>query len=183
MQYLAFASRFLIGIVFIVSAITKLRSKASFASFVRATRRMRVVPRPLVKQTAILVVASEVAIVVLLAIPTAVTALAGFVVAFGLLAGFTVGIVVAVRDGQTEPCACFGKSTTPIGPQHAARNAFLLLAVVGGAAGTIAGGAIDLGLGAVAALGGLVFGALVTTFDDLYELFRPTPVAPASRRP
>lgn len=182
MQYLALASRFLIGVVFVVSAVTKLRSRASFASFVRATRRMRVVPRGLVKQTAVLVVAAEVAIVVLVAVPTAVTALAGFVVAFGLLAGFTVGIVVAVRDGQTEPCACFGKSTTPIGPQHAGRNAFLLLAVLGGLAGTLADGRVELGIGAVAALAGVVFGGLVTMFDDLYELFRPTPIAPASRR-
>lgn len=181
MEYLALACRALLVVVFLVSALTKLTSPVRYRSFVRATRRMRVVPRALVKQTAVLVVAAEAAIAVLLAIPTTITALAGFAIAFGLLAGFTLGIVVAVRDGDTEPCACFGKSTTPMGPQHVGRNAFLLLAAAAGFAGALIGGPLDLGIAAIAAVGGLVLGALVTVFDDLYELFRPTPAASSSR--
>ena len=181
MEYLALACRALLGVVFLVSALTKLTSPVRYRSFVRATRRMRVVPRALVKQTAVLVVAAEASIVVLLAIPTTVTALAGFVVAFGLLSGFTVGIVVAVRDGDTEPCACFGRSTTPMGPQHVWRNGFLLLIAAAGFAGALVGGSPELGVAVIAGVGGLVFGGLVTVFDDLYELFRPTPAASSSR--
>lgn len=180
MQYVGLAARFLIGAVFLVSALTKLTSGVRYRSFVRATRRMRIVPRNLVTAAAITVAASEVAIVVLLAVPVDLVATAGFAVAFGLLAAFTAGIVVAVKDGQTEPCACFGKSTTPIGTQHAFRNGFLMLAAVLGGIGTLTGGTLAFGLAAVAAVGGLVFGGLVTMFDDLYELFAPTP-APARR--
>ncbi|MEV0650406.1 MauE/DoxX family redox-associated membrane protein [Phytomonospora sp. NPDC050363] len=181
MEYLALACRALIGAVFLVSAATKLTSPVRYRSFQRATRRMRVVPRALVKQTAVLVVVAEVAIVVLMAIPLTVSALAGFVVALGLLGGFTVGIVVAVRDGDTEPCSCFGKSTTPMGPQHVGRNAFLLLVAAAGLVGAAVGGPLEFGLAAVAVVGGLVFGGLVTMFDDLYELFRPTPATTSSR--
>lgn len=180
MQYVGLAARFLIGAVFLVSALTKLTSGVRYRSFVRATGRMRVVPRKLVSVAAIAVVTCEAAIVVLLAVPVDIVAAAGLVLAFLLLAAFTVGIVVAVKDGQTEPCACFGKSTTPIGKQHAFRNGFLMLAAALGAAGILTGGTVQFGLAAVAALGGLVFGGLVTMFDDLYELFAPAP-SPARR--
>lgn len=177
---LAFGCRFLIGVVFLVSALSKLRGRSQFNGFLRSLQRMKVVPRPLEKPSAIAVVITEVAIVLLMAFPAKAAGIVGFTVALGLLAAFTIAIVSVVARGIDTTCRCFGKSDTPLGPQHVARNLLLMAAAGAGLAGEITGGAAEPGLLVVAAIAGLVFGGLVTMFDDIVSLFGGPTARPRS---
>jgi hypothetical protein len=179
MHYLAVFSRVLIGTVFLVSAATKLRSPAAFAAFARSVRKMKLVPTALITPVAVAVVAAEVGIVVLLAVPVAVTGLLGSVVAAGLLTAFTVAIVQVVRRGTDLTCQCFGASTVPLGPVHVVRNIVLFAVAVAGALATRSGGEPQLGVAVIAVTAGLVGGGLVTVLDDILRLF--VPPAPARR--
>ena len=181
MPYLALSFRFLFGALFVVSAASKLLGTGAFAAFVRSLRRMGLLPRPLVRAVAGLVVCAEVAVVLLLAAPVPTSGVAGFSLAAVLLTGFGAAIAVSVRRGQRTPCRCFGKSTVPLGTRHVVRNLLLVLAAVLGVAASLAGGAAQSGQLVVAAVAGLVTGVLVTLLDDLVLLFRPTPLASRSR--
>ncbi|MFF5209760.1 MauE/DoxX family redox-associated membrane protein [Streptosporangium sp. NPDC000396] len=181
MVYLAVGCRFLIGVVFAVAAVNKLSGRRRFNAFVWSLRRMEVVPEGLVRPAALVSAAAEVVIVLLLAVPANVPGMAGFAVAAGLLTAFTVGIAMSLKRGNKEPCACFGRSETPLGAGHVVRNLLLIAVTLLGLAASAAGGHAELGEAAIGALAGLVLGALVTAFDDIVALFRPTS-APASPR-
>lgn len=175
MEYVDIGCRFAIASVFIASAITKLGT-APFAAFVRSMRKMAVVPRAVERPTAYLVVGAEIAIPLLLAVPTRITGTAGFGVGFALLGAFIIGIGSSLRHGDRTPCRCFGKSTVPLGPRHIGRNLGLMaLCLAGGIATLSTPAAMDWGLFGVAAVAGLVVGGLVIVFDDIAELFWPTP--------
>jgi hypothetical protein len=163
MSALALAARCLLGVVFLVSAL----SKRDFSAFSVSLRRMRVMPAGWVRPVGILVVAAEALTVVLLAIPG--TAL-GFALAVVLLGTFTAAIVAVLSRGIAEPCPCFGPKAAPLGWEHLGRNAFLLVvAILGGFASS---GAASTGALVVAAAAGVVVGALITRLDDLVALFR-----------
>jgi hypothetical protein len=163
MSALSVAARCLLGVVFLVSAL----SKRDFPTFSLSLRRMRIVPPAWVTPVAAMVVAAEALTVALLAIPG--TAL-GFALAIVLLGSFTAAIVAVLSRGITEPCPCFGPKAAPLGWEHLGRNVFLLaVAVLGGLAGS---GAASTGALVVAAAAGLIVGALITRLDDLVALFR-----------
>ncbi|MFI7038755.1 MauE/DoxX family redox-associated membrane protein [Microbispora rosea] len=147
MAYLFAFCRLLTGIVFLMSAVSKLRGRAAYEEFTAATRALVRLPSRLV---AALVVAAEIAVAPLLAWRP--TTLAGFGVALGLLVAFTAAIVVALRRGRRVPCRCFGASAVPVGAGHLARNAVLIVAA--------AAGAVQAGAGAVHAGTGAVFAGL-----------------------
>lgn len=161
MAYLFAFCRLLTGIVFLMSAVSKLRGRAAYEEFTAATRALVRLPSRLV---AALVVAAEIAVAPLLAWRP--TTLAGFGVALGLLVAFTAAIVVALRRGRRVPCRCFGASAVPVGAGHLARNAVLIVAAAAGAvqAGADAvqagAGAVQAGAGAVHAGTGAVFAGL-----------------------
>lgn len=161
----------LIGVVFAVSATSKLTGRAAFVDFAASVRRMKLLPAALVRPAAAAVVAIEVGIVGLLAVPVRSAAIAGFIIATGLLTAFTAAIVsVTVRRIDTT-CRCFGRSVTPLGPRHVARNGVLLTVAVLGLVAAVIGSPAAGPMLVVAGLTGLVVGALVTTFDDLMFLF------------
>ncbi|GAA0393656.1 hypothetical protein GCM10009530_51350 [Microbispora corallina] len=183
MAYLFTFCRLLTGIVFLMSAVSKLRGRAAYEEFTAATRALTRLPA---RPVAVLVVAAEVAVAPLLAWPP--TALAGFCVALGLLVAFTAAIAVAVRRGRRVPCRCFGASAVPVGPGHLARNAVLIVMTAAGAiqAGAIRAGALpavsgvvpaDLGPAGVAAVA-LAAGAaavLLSAIGEIAGLFTSTP--------
>ena len=117
----------LIGVVFLVSAVTKLaspnvwRTQAADLGVPGAV----VVALPIVEAVlgALLVVQWQRRICA--------------AVALGLLLAFTALLVVRISQGRRPPCACFGSfSAKPIGWTHVARNvAFMAVAVVAFAAG------------------------------------------------
>ncbi|MFC4070254.1 MauE/DoxX family redox-associated membrane protein [Actinoplanes subglobosus] len=176
MSHVLVGARVLIGLVFVVSAFTKLRA---FAAFRASVTGMRVVPPSLTGPVAVVVVAAETAIPVLLLAPG--TPAAGFVVAVLLLLAFSAGIARVLTAGTTASCRCFGVSAAPFGRHHLYRNGVLAVAAVAGLVAAVlptgagaggpapgagpAGDAIAAGVAAVAALA-------VIMLDEIVGLFR-----------
>ncbi|MEU9839996.1 MauE/DoxX family redox-associated membrane protein [Actinomadura sp. NPDC048032] len=158
----------LVGLVFAVSAVSKLRDLDGFARSVPA-----LVPawpgraRPL----AIATTALEALVPPLLV--AQVTAPFGFGLAAVLLAAFTAAVAAALRRGRRTPCRCFGPSSAPLGPRHLARNGVLLTCAVLGALSP--GGLPPAGGVAVAAAAGLAGAVLIVSLDDIVELFARNP--------
>jgi hypothetical protein len=132
MAYAALTSRAIIGLVFAVSAFSKLRSFTAYREF---ASWLADVPVPLAANRALpsLLAAAESAIVVLVAVPA--TALAGLVLAGFTLAVLTAGTAVAVGRGARMTCQCFGPSRTVLAGRHVMRNGFLIAMAVTGAFG------------------------------------------------
>lgn len=175
MTYVLMSCRVLLLLVFVASVLGKVRGRAAWSGFVGSLRDLRLVPRSAVRAAAVAVVAGEVGVVVLMAIPATVSL--ALVLAGVLLAVFTASIVVTLRRGVRAPCRCFGSAALPLGRRHVVRNGVLLTVVVLGAASLSLARvpAHTAGL-AVAAAAGLVGGVLLVVFDELVELF----VGPAS---
>jgi Methylamine utilisation protein MauE len=177
MEYLSVACRCLTGLVFVASAVGKLRGGAAFNEFVRTTRillgtalQVRGIDKATIRFVAVAIITAEVAIPVLLVVPA--TARIGLGLAMLLLLGFGIGIAAAVRKGVRTSCRCFGASSTPLKTWHLIRNAVLLL-VAG--TGVLLGhdslrGVDPAGL-AIAGGAAAILAALVVRADDLIELF------------
>jgi len=149
------ACQFLIGLVFVAAVLGKVTDYPAFVGSVRDLGFRPAAP------TAALVVVGEIAIVgLVVALPRA-----GFALAALMLLAFAVAIAVALRRGNTEPCRCFGPSTTPLGWHHVGRNVLLIAVATLGVLATPA--AANPAAAAVAAAAGLVVGGLVVRLDDL----------------
>lgn len=98
MVYVSIAARSALLLIFLVSALTKLRSRRDFRMFCQSVRDLKLLPASVVDRAAAFTVSVEVSIVALLAVP--VTAMAGFVLATGTLALLISMIVVAVGDHE-----------------------------------------------------------------------------------
>lgn len=176
MEYVLVCCRLLVGAVFVVSVAGKMRSRGAYASFHAAAGELA--PRlPLVPGTLVppVVVAGELAAVVLLAVPSTVGA--GFVIAVVLLAAFTAAIAAAMRSRRHVICNCFGPSATPVGPGRLVHNGVLLAASLTGVVlcfGTASAPvALEPAGVAAAVVTGLAGAALILLADDITELFRP----------
>ncbi|MEV6859801.1 MauE/DoxX family redox-associated membrane protein [Streptosporangium subroseum] len=164
MEYVRVACASLITLVFVTSAVSKLRD---FDGFARSLPALAPVRSDLVRPLAMVVAATEMAIPILLVIPPATSY--GFMLGCVLLAAFTTAIAVALRRGRRAPCRCFGASSTPVGPRHLIRNgALLITALLGGLAPQ---GLLPLAGMAVAAAAGLIGAILIVSFDDIVDLF------------
>lgn len=178
MQYVALGCRALLGVVFLVAVVSKLSGRGAFAEFKRSVDSMRLVPTSLGSAAAVLTVICEALITILLAVPIRATGLAGFSLAAVLLAIFAVGITFSVRRGNTQPCRCFGRSSTPLGRLHVWRNIFLVFAaLVGSIATTLPAGPVELAPTIVALFGGIIAGTIVVSLDDIAYLFGPPKTA------
>ncbi|WP_208799875.1 MauE/DoxX family redox-associated membrane protein [Microbispora triticiradicis] len=172
--------RLLTGIVFLASAVSKLRGRAAYEEFTAATRALA--PRLPARPAAALVVAAEAAVAPLLAWRP--TVLAGFCAALGLLVAFTVAMAAALRRRRRVLCRCFGASTVPVGPGHLVRNAVLAAAAatgaaqaaIAGAAAESAGSLTDLGVAgpAAAALTAGAAAVLLSATGEIAGLFTNT---------
>lgn len=164
MEYARVACATLVGVVFVASAVSKVRD---FGGFARSLPALVPVARRLVRPLAAVVLVAEAAVPVLLVVPPATSY--GFAVGGVLFAAFTAAIAVALRHGRLAPCRCFGASSAPIGPRHLARNgALLIIAVAGGLAPH---GLPPLPALSVAAVAGLIGAILIVSFDDIVDLF------------
>jgi len=188
MAYLGLGCRCVIGLVFLVSAVSKLRGRAAFREF---SAWLASLPLPAVRRRAgvlaTLLAAAEAAIVVLAAVPwtsgttwAAWTAPAALSLAALTLAVFTAGTWVAIARGANQPCHCFGASATPLGRRHVIRDAALCLIAAVGAAGTAAATGAAGAAGPIPANGegiavslftGAVIALLVVFLDDLAALY------------
>ncbi len=167
MAYLALACRGVIGLVFALSVVSKLRSGPAFREF---TSWLAALPLPLVRRraSAVTMVAAETAIVVLTGLPW--TAQAGLILAAVTLAVFTTGTWLAVARGADQPCQCFGASVTPLGRRHVVRDVVLCMVAVVGVAAAGAAGARPAGI-VVSLVAGLTIALFVVFLDDLAALF------------
>jgi hypothetical protein len=167
MEYVRIGCACLIGLVFVVTAMSKARD---FGGFARSLPELVPVRPVLVRPLAGGVVALEALVPLLIAVPPATAY--GLGLAAVLLAAFTVAIGAALARGRRAPCRCFGASSTPIGPRHLARNGLLLTAAVLGALSPA--GLPPLAGVVVTVAAGLVGAILVVFFDDIVDLFART---------
>lgn len=181
LHYLQISGWFLVGTVFLVAVGRKLSSATALSSFVGSVRELRIVPRPLAGPVAAVVVGAETAVpAALAAVWLGLDPVAGLGLAVLLLSGFTTAIVLAMRQGSSAPCACFGASALPLGRRHVVRNLLLAaVALAGILCGRSAGAApsLDVGLATIAAAGGAIGAIPFIVFDELVDLFRPGPWA------
>ncbi|HWO63035.1 MAG TPA: MauE/DoxX family redox-associated membrane protein [Umezawaea sp.] len=165
MPYATVAVGWVLVVVFALSSVGKVRGPAAFAESVRD------LGGPGHPAIPVLVVVAEMAVAVLLVLPSRTAATAGFVLAAGLLAVFTAVVARVVRQDRATPCRCFGATTTPLGRQHVVRNLVLTACALTGALGPPAP---PLDAGAVfAAAFGVLAGLLVAMSDHLVALFTP----------
>ncbi len=178
-MYAVFACRGLIGLVFAVAAVTKVRGPSAYREF---ASWLAALPVPMARNRALpaAFIGAEAAIVALVAVP--VTATAGLVLAAGCLAVMTVGTGVIVKRGARVSCQCFGPSSSPLGARHVVRDGILLVIALAGILGTRGGTASPAGiaLSLVAALIGTTF---VVFSDDLIALFKTDPAARVGEPP
>ncbi|WP_327585556.1 hypothetical protein OHA25_59630 [Nonomuraea sp. NBC_00507] len=165
MSHVLVASQVLLTTVFVVSAYSKLRSRAALRSFAAT---LRLLPGPTRFPAAMATVAMEVvAAATLIVLPRTGLAASGL-----LLIAFSLWIAVSLRWGQREPCQCFGVSATPLGRVHLIRNVLLLVVVVlGWVTLTLPGGPVTVAGLALAVPVGLVGAILLIVFDDIADLF------------
>ncbi|MET7469822.1 MauE/DoxX family redox-associated membrane protein [Micromonospora sp. NPDC005686] len=179
MQYVEVLGRTVLALVFVASAVGKIKSGAAFVAFRKGLADMRVLPKAVVPTVAVAVVVGEIITVVLLGLPSAGTGTAGFVLAIVLLASFTAAIGLVLARGTRVACPCFGGSAVDFGRRHLVRNG-LLLAI--GFAGLV-GGASDAPLALPAVLlsigGAVVIAVVVVAFEDIAEVLAPSPGAGA----
>ncbi|GII65751.1 methylamine utilization protein MauE [Sphaerisporangium krabiense] len=180
--HLAYACRTAVALVFLVSFLSKIRSRAAFDAFAASVAAGRVLPRRASRAAAFAVVCAEGVVPVALADPSA--APYGHALAAALLLAFSGVILRSVRRGLTVECRCFGISNSPLGKRHLVRN-MLICAVV----------LVSLGMGSppvasVADLAvGAAYGALAAlpliTFDEIVFLFliRAEPITDAAGSP
>lgn len=165
MGYLTLAARCLIGVVFAVSALSKLRTRAAYRAFAVWLADLPIVTARGRAAAAPILVSTEVTIVTLVALPWLPQA--GLLLAVAVLAAFAMGTVAVIRRGAREPCQCFGASAAPLGIRHVLRD--IVLCVVAGAGAAGAAGhlpARPAGI-ALSLLAGAVCAALVVFLDDI----------------
>lgn len=172
LPYVGVCCRLLIGGVFLLSALAKVRSRSAFQEFKLATKSLLAASPRHAAPFAAASIASELAIVVLLAVPRLV--IIGFAASSALLAAYTVAIGLALRRGVSTPCRCIGASSDPLNASLLLRNTGLIsVSVVGLWASGAARTAVSLttALGASVAIAAFAV-AIVASFDDLVYLAR-----------
>lgn len=176
MLYASVALRTMAGVVFLAAALSKCRSRTAFAEFRYSVAEIVPAVAGLATPVAMGVVATEWAVVVLLAVPP--MAVVGFGLAAVSLTSFSIAIIGALRRQVSVACRCFGSSTRPLGRIQLLRNAILATVVLGGgvmAFLTSASPSTDVAVIAFAA--GLGFGLVLMFLDELADLFtEPEPV-------
>ncbi|MFI7443036.1 MauE/DoxX family redox-associated membrane protein [Nonomuraea indica] len=171
MTFVVSAFQGLLAVVFLASAVSKLRSGRALRVFATSLTTMRLVNRSRATFVATTLAVAEGCVAVLLAVP--LSHRAGFAAAVALLAVLTVGVAVALTRGDRAPCRCFGASPVPLSGRHLMRNLLLLAVALTGLALPASSSALTGWL--VAFLAGGLGGVIVTLLDDLIELFVPFP--------
>lgn len=128
MEYLGLAGRLVIGLVFLIAAVPKLRDPQSFRSSVAA---YKILPTSLVTPVARVLPPLEVAIGVMLLAGVLLVPVS--VVAGVVLVGFAAAIWYAVRRGSKIGCGCGFRRLQTVSRALVARNAALTVAATASA--------------------------------------------------
>jgi hypothetical protein len=148
--------RVLLGVVFAVAAVGKLRSATALRAFADSLLDLGWLPDVLRWPAAVATPLAEGGAVALLAVPA--TAGFGYALVLLLLAALTLGAVVAIRRGRGVRCQCFGSGEGELGKGTVMRNLLLMAVAIAGSAVRL--GAGDLRLSAAGAELAGVLGAL-----------------------
>jgi Methylamine utilisation protein MauE len=122
---LAYAVQLGLGVVFLLSALPKLRDRKTFA---RIVARYRLLPRRLARPFALAVIATEAFL--------AAAFLTGWLLPIALplaaavLVLFAAAVALSLRRGRRIPCGCFGGEDESVSARSLARLGTLLAAVV-----------------------------------------------------
>ncbi|MBD0746628.1 MauE/DoxX family redox-associated membrane protein [Streptomyces sp. CBMA152] len=172
MTYATVTAQCLVGIVFAVSAVAKVRKRSAFAAFEQSVSLVtsnlgQRSPRAL-RTLALLTVAAEFCVPVLL--PAPVTAPAGCLLAAALLMVFCAAIAGALRRDVEARCSCFGAAGAELGWRHVVRNGLLVVIAVIGATGPARDATRPVSGLAVALVVAAVGAGLFVRFDDLVDV-------------
>ena len=170
MLYVAIGCRAALATVFLFAVTGKVAGRGSFREFTDSVAAMRVVPAHAARLAAIASVTAEALVVVLTAVPARLTATAGCALAALLSIAFSGAIAASLRRGNRAPCRCFGRSATPLGARHLARNAILLLVAAAGTAASLASGHAHPAGAVVAAVTSLFAGITIAAYDEIAKL-------------
>jgi hypothetical protein len=166
-------TRFLIGITFLLSALSKVGSSASLRMFADSLVQLRLATMggPAMRLAVGVAGVEALTTVVLLPLGATVTRLA-FLLAMVLLAAFTTVIVRSLRRHEQVACRCFGGSTpAPFSSVHLVRNtALLLAALAGGIAADHQSAPWPVWL--ILAPTGAICAFVVSRLDDVVSLFK-----------
>lgn len=178
MHYIIIGSRCLLGLIFAVAAVSKLRSRAAFSAFAETVSGLRVFDDRWVRPVAAAVALGEAFTAALMVAPRPLAA-TGFALAAVMLTAFAVIIVSGRQRGIRTRCRCFGAATATLGSAHVARNAALAVAASISAFGLVAApqGSVHPGGFAIAAVAGVALALLTLRLDDLIKLFESEPYA------
>jgi hypothetical protein len=162
------AARTLLAGVFLLSGVSKSKSRTDFDAFVASVRDLALVRFSAAMGVARAVIGAELAIALMLVV--GVSERVSFALAAALLAVYCATIAVVIRRGGRTSCRCLGASALPLGPWHLVRNGALIAVAVAASAvpPTPEPSAAELVVAvavAVAVLGHVVY------FDDLVEAF------------
>lgn len=160
----------LCGLVLLVSAVSKVRSRADYAEFAGSVPAFGI-PARWTRLFAVLTVVAEFVIAGLLLASVFTgywTAVAGLVLAVGMFGVLTAAVWRAVSRQSGAVCRCFGRARTTLTHRHTVRNAFLLGVAVFGL--SVVDGSGDPAVAWLAAVVGAVGAVLVVRFDDLADL-------------
>jgi len=173
-DYLYWASRFVLAAVFLAASVGKVRSLAAF----RDTVANLGVPRLAINPSVVAVITLEATEGILVSLGQAKSA--AVVLGVSLVLVFIGAAVYAMRTGQLILCNCFGDSRQALGWATIARSGMLLLplsiygAVSPGAMPANAAAGIARTLSVVLALciGGLILSRWVTGLPNVLQLRR-----------
>ncbi|MGI5149989.1 MauE/DoxX family redox-associated membrane protein [Plantactinospora sp. CA-294935] len=172
LPYLSVVCRGTVVVVFALSAVSKLRSRAAYARFRRSTRLLTGLPEDPASALARLVIAGEVTVAVTAS--AGPLSSAGLGVAGVLLCGFTWALARSPESGQALECGCFGSSVSATRHTAIARNLLLLGVVFGGLVSShIATGAVPVRWDAtlVCVVGAVALATFITHLHEITSLF------------
>ena len=166
-QFLILFSRWLIGILFLVSSLGKARTLPAFQI---AIRNFKMVPESLIPLFAYSLLVSEI-ITCLFMLFGGIFLPIGFALAVFQLIAFLIALVYVLIKGYQTSCNCFGPSSKIVTRFDVGRNIFfILVAMIGGTITVISGTyqtALDIG-GSI--LIGLIASACILIAINLKEI-------------
>ncbi|WP_420915207.1 MauE/DoxX family redox-associated membrane protein [Micromonospora aurantiaca] len=161
--------RSMLGLVFLVSASSKVRSRPAYLAFTAGLVQTTLVTPRYASAVGAIAVVAEVLVFSLLVWPPAV--LFGYILASGTMAVLLGGILVVIRRKVVAPCLCFGTARVPLGRRQLVRNAGLFtVANLGLVATLLRVGSSDPMVLACAGIAGAVCGSIIIRLDDLVFL-------------
>jgi uncharacterized iron-regulated membrane protein len=194
MPYLLVGLAVALGLVFGVSAWSKVRSVAAQRRFAASLRPL--LPDGTSAAVAVAVTVAELAVALglsgtvvatLIDLPGARTfGLGSMVVAGSLCSALALGVAVGIRRRISVRCACFGAVERPLSGRHVVRNAILLLTAVGGLVTVVVGPTAPVATGGamLSLFSGALAALVLIRLDDVIDLFTPAghagPFPPAS---